>query len=180
MPTKSFETSVTIAVPPETVYSYVADFPRHMEWNHSPNQMIALQDGPVQVGSQFQTEEGGPSNAPFSQRVMFAVSQPIMKLVFGMQGYTVAEITALEPNQRVAWKAHLPSTKKGDLMRMRWEIRLQAQNGATEVTQGCEMAPPDTSPLKGMVNDDLVKQNKAETAANLQRLKSILEGQTAL
>jgi hypothetical protein len=37
-----------------------------------------------------------------------------------------------------------------------------------------------TSPLKGMVNDDLVKQNKAETAANLQRLKSILEGQTAL
>ncbi|MDX1520322.1 MAG: SRPBCC family protein [Anaerolineae bacterium] len=177
MPMKSFETSVIINAPQETVYSYVADFPRHMEWNHSPKRMVALQDGPVQVGSKFQTDEDGPSNAPAMQKIMFAVAQPVMKLLFGAADYTVAEITALEPNQRVAWKAHLPSTRKGDLMRMKWEIRLQDQNGATEVTQACEMAPPDTSPLKGMVNDDLAKQNQAETAANLQRLKSILESQ---
>jgi hypothetical protein len=33
MPSVSFESSIDIAVPPDDVYSYVADFPRHIEWN---------------------------------------------------------------------------------------------------------------------------------------------------
>ena len=60
-------------------------------------------------------------------------------------------------------------------MRMNWELRLQPQNGATEVTQRCEVDPPDESPFAGMVNNDLVERSQAETAANLERLKSILE-----
>jgi hypothetical protein len=153
----------------------VADFPRHVEWNEQPQKMTPLQDGPVQVGSKYQTQEANPSNLSFGQKVMFAVAGPIMKLMYGAQDYTEAEITALESNHRVAWKARLPSTKKGDLMRMNWEIRLQPQNEATEVTQRCEVNPPDTSPMKGMVNDDMAQTARAGTEANLQRLKSILE-----
>jgi uncharacterized protein YndB with AHSA1/START domain len=131
MPKVSFDTSVLINAPVETVYNYVADFPRHVEWNEEPLKMTPLQDGSVEVGNKYQTDEANPSNLSFGQKVMFAVAEPVMKLMYGAQDYTEAEITALEPNQRIAWKARLPSTKKGDLMRMSWEIHLQGQDDST-------------------------------------------------
>lgn len=71
-----------------------------------------LQDGPVQ-GSKYQTQEVNSSNLSFEQKVMFALVGPVMKLMFGTQDYAETEITVLEPNQRVTWKARLPSTRKG-------------------------------------------------------------------
>ncbi len=171
----TFDTSVKINAPAEKIYAYVSDFPRHVEWCNQPQQMTALQNGPTQVGSRYRTEEGNPRNMPLGQKMMFAMMRPLLKVIYGVDGYTEAEVVALEDQRRVAWKARLPSRKKGDLMRMNWEIRLQAENGGTVVTQQCEIAPPDSSPMKAMVNDDLAQQSKAEVAANLQRLKFIAE-----
>lgn len=179
MASVSYETSVNIKAPVDAVYGYVADFPRHVEWNHQPKKITPLTDGPVRVGSQFQTVEQNPSNMKTSQKVMFAVMGPVMKLVYGTQGYTVAEITALEPKERVAWKARAPSTKKGDIMRMNWELLLKSNGNGTDVTQRCEVAPPDESPAARMINEDMARQGREEATANLMRLKSILEGQQA-
>lgn len=92
------------------------------------------------------------------------------------QTITLAEITALEPNERVAWKARAPSTRKGDIMRMNWEIRLEEKNGTTEVVQCCEMVPPPESPAYNMTNEDSASQGREEATANLMRMKSIVEG----
>ena len=53
----SFETSVQIDAPTSIIYDYLADFPRHVEWNHQPVKMTPLIDGPVRVGSRYQTDE---------------------------------------------------------------------------------------------------------------------------
>jgi len=179
MTSVSYETSVNIKAPVDVVYGYVADFPRHVEWNHQPTKMTPLTSGPVSVGSQFQTQEQAPSNLKFGQKVMFAVGGPVFRLMYGAADYTEAEITALEPNERVAWKARLPSEKKGDLIRMNWEIQLQSNGNGTDVTQRCEIAPPDESPMASRVNADMARQGREEVTANLMRLKSILEGQLA-
>ena len=51
----SYEASVEVEAPAKVVYDYVADFPRHVEWNHQPTKMVPATEGPVRVGSQFQT-----------------------------------------------------------------------------------------------------------------------------
>jgi hypothetical protein len=45
----------------------LADFPRHIEWNHPPQQMTALTGGPVQVDSRYKTMEAMPSNTPMKR-----------------------------------------------------------------------------------------------------------------
>jgi len=179
MASLSYETSVNIKAPVDVVFGYVADFPRHAEWNHQPTEIVPLTEGSIDVGSQFQTHEQTASNIKFGQKVMFSLMGPIMKLMYGTQDYTVAEITALEPNKRVAWKARAPTAKKWDLMRMNWEILLQSNGNGTDVTQRCEIAPPDESPAARMLNEDMARQGREEATANLMRLKSILEGRAA-
>ena len=73
MASLSYEASVNIKAPLDVVYGYVADFPRHVEWNHQHAKMAPLTSGPVRVGSQFQTVEQNASNLKFGQKVMFAV-----------------------------------------------------------------------------------------------------------
>jgi uncharacterized membrane protein len=179
MASTSYETSVNIEAPADVVYSYVADFPRHVEWNHSPTKITPVTDGPIRVGSQFQTQEQTASNLKLGQRVMLAVMEPVGKLMFGAADYTVAEITALEPNERLAWKSRLPSTKRGDLLRMNWEIQFQSGGNGTNVTQRCEIVPPEESPFARMVNEDMATQGREEATKNLTRLKGIIEGQVA-
>jgi len=172
----SYETSVEVEAPANVVYDYIADFPRHVEWNHQPTKMVPVTEGPVRVGSQYKTTEQTPSNASFGTKVMFAVIGPIARTMWGAADYTLAEITALEPNQRVAWKARFPSTKKGDIMRMNWEIRLEEKNGTTKVVQCCEIVPPPESPSYNMTNENSARQGREEVTANLMRMKSIVEG----
>ena len=179
MTSLSYETSVIVEAPAEVVYGYVADFPRHVEWSHQPTKMIPLTEGPTHVGSQFQTHEQAASNLKFGQKMMFSVMGPVFKLMYGAADYTVAEITALEPNERLAWKARLRSKRKGDLIRMNWEIRLQSNRNGTDVTQRCEVVPLDESPMVGMLNEEMARQGREEATTNLKRLKSILEGQLA-
>ena len=174
----SFETAVDIQAPQEQVYNYVADFPRHTEWNHQPQQMTPLTSGPTRVGSQYKTEEDMPSNMPTMQKLMFRVMMPVLKMMHKFEGYTVAEITALEPNERVAWTAHMPNKQGKKLMQMHWELRMQGENGATKVIQRCEIDPPADSPFIKMVNEDAAKTTEAESTANLARLKSVVESRT--
>ena len=177
---KTYEASVVVNAPADVVYEYVADLPRHVEWNKQPEKMVAHTEGVVRVGSKYQTHEGMPRDMPLGKKLMFTFMMPLAKFMHGMQDYTVAEIVALEPSERVAWKAHIPSTKKGDLMRMNWEIRLNPQGDATEVVQSCEVAPPPESPFASMANDSsLAEMGQAETLANLQQMKSIVEKQHA-
>ena len=64
-------------------------------------------------------------------------------------------------------------------MRMNWEIRVQPNGDGTDMTQSCEVVPPDESPLAGMINEDTARQGREEATTNLMRLKAIIEAQLA-
>lgn len=178
MTNMSIEVAIDIRAPKEHIYNYVADLPRHTEWNHQPQQMTSLTTGPARVGSQYRTEEDVPDKMPMLQKLMFRVTMPILKMMHKFEGHTIAEITALEPYERVAWTAHLPNKHGEKLMQMHWELQLQGENGATKVIQRCVIDPPEDSPFIGMVNEDQKKMTEAESTANLARLKSVVESRT--
>ena len=168
----SFETAVTINAPIETVYNYIADLPSHVEWSYQPQAMTKLTSGPAGIGTQYRTEESLPSNMPVVQKIMMKFMLPMMKRKHNFEGHTIAEITDLAPNSRVAWTSHVPTKDGKKLMEMHWAIALEQQNGATKVTQSCRPDPPDDSPFKSAVN---ISQIKEEATGNLNRLKTLLE-----
>jgi uncharacterized protein YndB with AHSA1/START domain len=126
------ERTVVIAVPVESVYQYVSDFPRHVEWNFQPTEMTEITDGPVGVGSVFRTKERPPKDMPWVMKMIF----PSMGMLMGAKGYTEAQVTALETDRRVAWTATAPTKKGGLIAKADWEINLEPQGERTRVTQG--------------------------------------------
>ena len=174
----AYDVSIMIEAPAEEVYDYIADFPRHVEWNTQPVKMEPQTNGPTQVGSVYRTQEQMPRDMPRSQKLMFTVMQPMMKLMWGASGYTEATITEMERPQRLAWQARLPS-RKGDLMRMNWSMDLRSEGSGTHLVQHCEICPPEDSPMLRMFDENrmaaLANDAKKEVYANLEELKRILE-----
>jgi hypothetical protein len=98
--------------------------------------------------------------------------------MIGAEDYTVAEITALEPGRRVAWKAELPLKKGGIGAATDWEIRLEPEGEGTRVTQWVYFR--FYGPLGKRVNPQTAERQAGdEMAANLAQLKTILETQPA-
>lgn len=168
------EQTVVIQAPVDEVYEYVSDFPRHVEWNHQPTEMLKISDGPVGVGSVFRTKERPPRNLPWVMKLIF----PTLGKLIGSMGYTEAEITALEPNRRVAWKAAAPLKKGGFMAKADWEIYLESQGGGTLVTQGVHFQMFGKM-AERMDPEKMAQDTGEETAANLGQLKSIMEANTA-
>ena len=54
------ETAINIAAPTETVYEYLADFPRHSEWSTGMEELAPVSKGPVRRhGTQGNGESSG-------------------------------------------------------------------------------------------------------------------------
>lgn len=172
MPDIKGERSIVIQASAASIHTYISDFPKHTEWNHQPQEMTRLSEGPIVVGSRFRTQEQPPRDLPwFMANIMF----PLMSMITGAKGYTEAEITVMDHPHRLAWQAEAP-TRNGFLMKADWEIVLETQGQGTQVTQRFHFKPQH--PLtKRAVNDALGEQIKDEVAANLILLKKIVEKQ---
>jgi uncharacterized protein YndB with AHSA1/START domain len=102
------EVSIDIGAPVSEVYRYLAQFPRHQEWSSATMMYLKqLTPGPIGVGSEFEAAETVPG-----------------KVV------TRSRITALEPNQRIAWHAWWRK-----LTAVGWEFVLTSQDGGTHLVQ---------------------------------------------
>ena len=163
-----------IQAPVAAVYAYVSDFPRHTEWNHAPTEMTKLTDGSVDVGSVFRTKEQASSNQPRILRLIW----PLLGKITGSAGYTEAEITALEPDRRVTWKATAP-LKNGSLMaRSEWEIHLEKRDEGILVTQSVHFE--FLGKMGERINPETAAaQTGEEMGRNLARLKEIVQARTA-
>jgi uncharacterized protein YndB with AHSA1/START domain len=166
------ERSVVIQAPVAAVYDYVSDFTRHAEWNYQPGELTRLTEGPAGAGTRYRTKEQPVREMSWLMRRLF----PLIGKMIGAEDHTVAEITALEPNRRVAWKAELPLKKGGVGAATDWEIRLEPQGEGTRVTQWVyfrfygalgKRVDPQTAE----------RQAGDEMAANLAELKTLLETQ---
>lgn len=167
------ERSIVIQRPTETVYEYVREIPRHVEWNHQPTEITKVTEGPIAVGSVFRAEEQAPGRAPWVVRNLML---PLMWKIVGLADYTEAEVTAMEPGRRLAWKAVAPLRNGGAWLKAEHQILLRPQNGATEVVQRYRYIPQHKL-SENVTSDRAAKSMAEEVEANLARLKRILEAQ---
>ena len=164
------EQSIVIEAPITAVYEYVSDIPRHTEWNHQPIEISKISDGPAGVGSVFRTKEQTPREMAWLLKRLW----PVMTVLVGGTGYTEAEITALEPDHLVAWKAEAPTKKGGFLAKSEWEMRMESQGENTQVTQSFHYEFFGKMAEK-MDTEKSAQQTGVETATNLADLKAIME-----
>lgn len=168
------EQSVVIQAPIAAVYDYISDFPRHVEWNHQPTEMTKLTEGPVGVGSIFRAKEQTQRDMSWLMKKIF----PLLGKLMGVADYTEAEITALDPERRVAWKAQAPLKKGGFLAKTEWEIDLKPRGDMTEVAQRVHFR--FFSKMSERMNmETAAAQTGEEMEQNLAHLKEIVEGRMA-
>ena len=165
------ERQILIQAPVDEVYEYICDFTRHTVWNYQPTEITKVSEGPIEVGTIFRSEERPPGQAPW---IMRKVMLPLMLKAVGFQGYTEAEITALEPNRSLAWTAAAPLKGGGYWMKMDWELLLEPQNGATRVSQRYQIMPEHR--LMKMMGAQAAEGFGLEVEAGLAQLKEIVEG----
>ena len=165
------QSSITIQVPIDRVYAYLADFRRHPEWAENLSKVTQVTPGPIAVGTVFKTQEGVPP-VRLGQKVKMMV--PFMLGVLGgAKPYSEAKITVLESPDHIAWQAGIP---KGDgLFNLaEWEFVLEAQGDATHLTQGFHWKPQNPT-AERMVSAAGVEGLENAVAINLTRLKRRLE-----
>lgn len=165
------QTTILIQAPVGNVYDYLLDFTRHPEWVKNLQKVSQEQSGPVEVGTTFQTQEGPPPVALGQQlRMMFHF---VRGLLSGSKGYSRAEITGLEPNRRIAWKAGVPKGE-GYFNLAHWEILLEDRGAFTHLTQRF-VYQPQTAIAQRMMSAAGAAGIEKACQVSLQQLKARLE-----
>ena len=167
------ETTVTIQAPPHKLYEYLADLSKHSEWVENVSKITQVTPGKVGVGTLFRTQESSPPVGSFAKvRMMFFF---IVGLISGVKPYSEAEITALEPDRRIAWKAGL---RKGDgwFNRAEWELIVEPQGNGSRLTQRFHYMP-QTATAARMIQVAGADGITQACQVSLLRLKAMLEKQ---
>jgi hypothetical protein len=165
------ETELVINVPSTRLYIYLLDFPRHPEWASNLSRVTQVTPGPMSVGTIFRTQEGPPPG-PLLTRLRM-MRHFIGGLLRGAKPYSQAEITALEPGKRIAWRAGVPRGK-GYFNLAEWEFSLQPQGEATRLIQRFCYKPQTPGAVR-MVGTAGVEGITHACAINLARLKTVAE-----
>jgi uncharacterized protein YndB with AHSA1/START domain len=171
-----WQESITIDAPVETVYRYLADFPRHCEWAQTLERTEQIGPGDSRgVGARFRTIE---RQALQNDR---GPLQPVTS-TGGLRARTGCEIRELVPNRRIAWHAYtLPKTGlRSDLL---FELA-PATHGGTVLTQRIIFYQP--APLRlafrlvlKASEEEMATKGVAQWEAGLRNIKAILEGTPA-
>jgi uncharacterized membrane protein len=165
------ENTIVIDAPARMVYDYLLDFTRHPEWVANLTEVRQSSPGPIGVGTSFQAQEGPPP-VPMLRKVRMMVYF-IAGLASGAKPYSQAEITALEPGRRIAWRAGIPRGT-GYFNLAEWEFVLQTEGQATRVTQRFFYQPqaPAAARMIGAAGEGGIER---ACAVSLARLKAVLE-----
>jgi uncharacterized membrane protein len=166
------EVSVLVSKPPDEVYPYLADLREHAAWARNLSRVDKISAGPIEVGTRFRANEGSPPVSP--PRRAASIVFFIVGLLRGAQAYSQAEITALEPNRRIAWVAWVAG-RKGEFNRAEWDIVLTPRDSGTEIKQHFRYLP-QTQEAAAML--EVLGGSRGIAAAsesNLGRLKLLLE-----
>lgn len=176
MDTIQGQTDLLIGVPSAALYRYLLDFTRHPEWAANLSAVRQLTPGPVGVGTTFRAQEGPPP-VPLLTKLRM-MRHFVGGLLGGAKLYSQAEITALEPGRRIAWRAGIP---RGDsyFNLAEWEFLLEPQADATRLTQRFRYLPQSRGAerMVGVAGADGIAR---ACAANLARLKAAAERGPAL
>lgn len=162
------DVTVTIPAPAEMVYTYLLDFTRHPEWVANVSKVKQITPGPISVGTVFECQEGPPP-VNLGQKLRMMVH--FMRGVFsGAKTFSRAEITALEPNQRIAWQAGIPKGN-GYFNLATWEFMLVEQGETTRLIQYFSYQPQENA-AASMISTAGIKGLRLACGRNLTRLQA--------
>jgi uncharacterized protein YndB with AHSA1/START domain len=173
METMQGETEQLINVPPAMLYRYVLDFTRHPEWVANLSKVSQITPGAIGVGTIFRAQEGPPP-VPLLTKLRM-MRHFIFGLLSGAKPYSQAEITALEPGQRIAWRAGIPRGA-GYFNLAEWELILQPQGQATRLIQRFCYRPQALGAAR-MIAAAGVGGIEQACTVNLVRLQAVAEQQ---
>ena len=128
-----YETTLLIPAPIERVYDYVADFPRHAEWNGRWQSIRPITTGAPHVGSLYQVFLLPPSGVAGWRRWL-------IQQWAGIAPCAEAELTVLNRPSHLAWRIHLPSHRYGDLWRLNTDLFLSVCADGSELRQQCQIS----------------------------------------
>jgi uncharacterized membrane protein len=165
------ETELVINVSSAALYAYLLDFPRHPQWVSNLSNVSQVTSGPIGVGTIFRAQEGPPPVSLLTKVRM--MRHFIAGLLRGAKPYSQAEITALEPGRRIAWRAGVPRGE-GYFNLAEWEFILQPQGEVTKLIQRFCYRPQTTGAAR-MIGTAGVDGITRACAANLARLKNVAE-----
>jgi uncharacterized protein YndB with AHSA1/START domain len=144
MATIEFQTEID--APRDRVFALVSDLRNHVEW--SGGEAIEMtSDGPISVGTTYETEERGPL------------------------GWTTKEqsvVTELHPDSRFAWRSYGPLGTWLD-----WSFDLEARDSRTGLTQRLEPKPGFLTALAMKLF--IERQMRASMPESLVKLKEVAE-----
>jgi uncharacterized protein YndB with AHSA1/START domain len=143
---RKIEASIVISRPVEEVFAYLANPENDSQWQSAVVESGFLGEGPMAVG---------------------AKTREVRKFM-GQRMESEAEITAYEPNAKIAFKS-----TSGPVQ---YEIRssFEPVDGGTKLTI---VAEADTGGFFKLAEGLVVRQFEKELRADLARLKDILEAQ---
>ena len=102
------EFQTMINAPPEKVFAYISDLERHVDW--SGGQAITkTSEGPVGVGSTYETREEGPFGITLKEKV---------------------DVLQYHASERFAWRSYGPMRTWFD-----WSFELLPQGGGTNLVE---------------------------------------------
>jgi hypothetical protein len=158
-----WRSTIQIQQPVERVYAYLSQFPRHVEWAQTLERVECLEPGNDGVGARYLTYE---RQAFQNDR---APNAPVKKTA--MPAQTVCEVTALLPNQRIAWTASMRGMSS---MRADWEFCFEPiGDAATRLTQSCAFhVGPVPKGMGGLLK--LEQKSMSQFDASLRNIKLIL------
>ena len=163
--------SFAYAVAPRALYEYLQDFTRHPEWSSNLSHVEKMTDGAVRVGTRFKTSEGPPPVPPLVKLNMMRGF--ITGVLSGAKAYSIAEITALEADNRIAWAAGIP-LGDGFFNRAEWEFIFEPRGNGTQLTQKFRYLPQTRAAeqMIGAAGENGITQ---ACAVNLEKLKRVAE-----
>jgi hypothetical protein len=170
------EAVIQIDASPQALYDYLLDFTRHPEWVRNLSRVTLITPAPIGLGSRFKTMEGAPP-APLGRTVR-AMAHLVRGMLGGAKGYSLAEITTLEPGRRLAWTGTLPS-RQGEFNHADWEIVLEPWNGGTRLTQRFRYCPQTPAARQMLAALGDAQGLSAGVAVSLKQLKKRMESSAA-
>jgi hypothetical protein len=167
------ETPLDVGRPAADVYTYLADFMRHVEWAHTYLSVKPVTPGPVEQGYRLQVHE--KQDLRWDKRPFTTISDHD-----GPTYSTLVEITALEPDRRIAWRT-ISQGGPLDGVRGEWEFVLEpVADAITTVRLRARLLEADD--ILAVYGADLLRQGHPvdilarQVDRAMHNIRAILEG----
>ena len=161
---KSWEHSLLVQAPVETVYGLVANFERHVEWDRYSKRVELVKAGDANgVGSEWKVYE---------QLGLFSLGEEERepKHSTGLAKRVVREVV---PNSKIVWHTHsVPNLG----ISAEVSVELWAEEGGTRVTETVVVSVPGVVEKVGrLIVKNLDTRAQAQWVASLEELKRLAE-----